>query len=172
MKILFTLASVCLMGGMLLIGCGNAAQQTNDAQTEEQPMVAEEAIEEDAPFEEANGKVQKISEKQYDKLVAHLQNPNAYIGYRPCIVDFYADWCGPCKRLAPIMEKLAAKYKGQITFFKVNVDENENLSRTYGIQSIPTVFFCANGEIRSQIGFIPEEDLELAISTILEAPLK
>ncbi|MCF0186480.1 MAG: thioredoxin [Bacteroidaceae bacterium] len=122
---------------------------------------------------EASGEVHELTAGQYDQMVAHYkENPRRYVGYRPCIVDFYATWCGPCKKLAPIMEKLAKKYKGQISFYKVDVDKQEELSGTYGIQSIPTVFFCANGEIRSQVGLLPEEALEEIISELLSAPMK
>ena len=71
-------------------------------------------------------------------------NPNEwkYLGDKPCIVDFYATWCGPCKTIAPILEELAGQYKGQIYIYEVDVDAEPELANAFGIQSIPTLFFC------------------------------
>ena len=63
-------------------------------------------------------------------------------GELPCIIDFYADWCRPCKMVAPIMEELAEKYKGQITIYKINTDQERELAQFFSIRSIPTMFFC------------------------------
>src|ERR1035437_9958675 len=65
-----------------------------------------------------------------------------YLGDKPCIIDFYATWCGPCKLVAPIMEELAKEYDGRIYIYKVDVDAEPEIAGAYGIQSIPTIFFC------------------------------
>lgn len=172
--ILFSLLTVSVLGFISCETKANAASN-NDVDGVEITVADEAAIvnEDEPAIVEASGEVQELTAAQYEKMVSHYkENPRKYIGYHPCIVDFYATWCGPCKRLAPIMEKLAKKYKGRISFYKVDVDQAEKLSAVYGIQSIPTVFFCANGEIRSQVGFIPEEELEEVISELLSAPLK
>lgn len=64
-----------------------------------------------------------------------------YEGKKPCIIDFYADWCGPCRQVAPIMKEMAGKYKDQIIVYKVNVDQETELAQTFGIRSIPTILF-------------------------------
>ncbi len=75
-------------------------------------------------------------------------------------VDFYADWCGPCKMVAPVVESLAGKHPG-VTFVKVNVDNCPDIAEMYGIMSIPTMIAFKNGEIAAQtLGFQPEESLE------------
>jgi thioredoxin 1 len=66
---------------------------------------------------------------------------------KPLVVDFWAEWCGPCRVISPIVEELAAQYEGKIVIGKVNVDENDNLPVEYGIRSIPTLLFFKNGEL-------------------------
>ena len=80
---------------------------------------------------------------------------------RPVVVDFWAAWCGPCKLVAPEMEKLAAKYAGAIDIVKVDVDANPGLSRAFNIMSIPTIAFFAPGkQPMGVVGFRPAEALE------------
>ena len=97
-------------------------------------------------------------------------NPNEwkYLGDKPCIVDFYATWCGPCKTIAPILEELAGKYKGQIYIYEVDVDAEPELASAFGIQSIPTLFFCPmKGDRQIMQGGMPKESFEKAIAEIL-----
>ena len=82
---------------------------------------------------------------------------------KPVVVDFWAAWCGPCKLVAPEIEKLAAKYEGTVDFVKVDVDANPMLSQTFGIMSIPTIAFFKPGESPvGVIGFRPADQLEQA----------
>ena len=75
----------------------------------------------------------------------------------PVFVDFYADWCGPCKMMSPVIDKLAEEYEGRIKVGKVNVDENGNLAVKYGIMSIPNMVFFKNGEpVDRVVGAIPK----------------
>lgn len=75
------------------------------------------------------------------------------------VVDFYADWCGPCKMLGPVMETVAAKIT-DVNFYKVNVDNSEEVAARYGIMSIPAVFMFKDGKVVAKtVGFMPEEEL-------------
>lgn len=80
------------------------------------------------------------------------------------LVDFWADWCGPCKMLSPVIEEIAADYDGKISVGKVNVDDNTSLAERYGIMSIPAVFIFKNGEVKEKlIGFRQKAQISVAI---------
>ena len=80
-----------------------------------------------------------------------------YLGELPAIIDFYADWCGPCKMVAPILEELSTEYEGKLVIYKVNTDVEQELSTVFGIQSIPTILFIdADGEPMMQPGALPK----------------
>lgn len=87
---------------------------------------------------------------------------------KPVMVDFWAPWCGPCKAIAPTVEALEKTYGDQMTFAKVNVDENPLSPSKYGVQAIPTLIFFKNGEIAEQItGMVAKEKLEQTIKKVL-----
>ncbi len=87
---------------------------------------------------------------------------------KPVMVDFWAPWCGPCKAIAPTVEALEKAYGDQMTFTKINVDENPLSPSKYGVQAIPTLIFFKNGEIADQItGMVAKEKLEQTIKKIL-----
>ena len=91
---------------------------------------------------------------------------------KPVVVDFWAAWCGPCKMVAPEMEKLAAKYDGVVDVVKVDVDANPGLSQAYGIMSIPTIaFFKPGSQPQGVVGFRPLDQLEQSFGlTALATP--
>ncbi len=81
-----------------------------------------------------------------------------YLGTTPAIIDFYADWCGPCKAVAPVLEELAKEYDGRLTIYKVNTDAEQELAAVFGIQSIPTFLFIPqNGMPMMQPGAFPKK---------------
>jgi len=93
-----------------------------------------------------------------------------YRGDLPSIVDFYADWCGPCKMVAPILDRLSKKYEGKINIFKVDTEAEPELSGMFGIQSIPTILFIPmKGEPQAAMGALPEKEFERVIAELLLA---
>jgi thioredoxin 1 len=88
----------------------------------------------------------------------------------PVIVDFWAPWCGPCKAVAPILDKVAGEMAGKLIVAKVNTDENNEWAGKYGVQGIPTMLFISGGKlIHRQVGALPENMLREAITQFIEA---
>ncbi|MDR2234389.1 MAG: thioredoxin [Tannerella sp.] len=99
-------------------------------------------------------------EKQSDEWI--------YEGNKPCIIDFYADWCGPCKIVAPIMKELATEFKDNIIFYKIDVDVEKELAAVFGISSIPTILFIpVEGQPQAAVGALPKEAMIRQIKSIL-----
>jgi thioredoxin len=89
-------------------------------------------------------------------------------GTTPAIIDFYADWCGPCKTIAPILEELKDEYGDKLDIFKVNTEEQRELSSVFGIQSIPSLLFIPKeGQPQMAMGALPKETFKQAISEVL-----
>ena len=114
-----------------------------------------------AQEEKKESKVQHLTYKEFLKKVWDFEkSPNTFVykGKLPAIVDFYADWCGPCRRVAPIMEKLAEEYDGKLLIYKVNTQNETGLANAFQIRSIPTVLFIPmEGQPMMQVGAMPEE---------------
>ena len=101
--------------------------------------------------------IKVVTDATFDEMVINSE--------RPVLVDFWATWCGPCKMVAPEMEKIAAKYDGTVDVVKVDVDANPSLSQKYGIMSIPTIaFFRPGQQPMGVVGFRPMEQLEQQFS--------
>lgn len=91
-----------------------------------------------------------------------------YLGDRPCVIDFYATWCGPCKRLAPILEELSKEYSDEIYIYKVDAEQERELAYIFGVRSYPTIVFCPmSGTPEIALGLQPKEQLKTWIDTIL-----
>jgi len=89
-------------------------------------------------------------------------------GDTPCLIDFYADWCGPCKMIGQVLDELNNDYDDKILIGKVNVDEQGSLAMKYGIRNIPTLLFFKNGQlIDKQVGSVPRKVLEEKLKSIL-----
>lgn len=90
-------------------------------------------------------------------------------GEVPCLIDFYADWCQPCKMVAPILEELANEYGDKLNIYKVNTEEERELSAVFGIQSIPSLLFVPkDGQPQMAMGALPKETFEKAIGDVLK----
>jgi len=91
-----------------------------------------------------------------------------YIGEKPAIIDFYADWCGPCKMVAPVLEKLSTKYSDKLSIYKVDTEAEQELAGMFGVQSIPTLLFIPkDGQPRVSMGALPEKEFERIIAELL-----
>lgn len=115
--------------------------------------------------------VMHLTKAEFLKLVVDYEkNPNTwnYLGNKPAIVDFYADWCGPCKIISPILDELSKEYKGKIIVYKVNTDKEQDVARAFKIQSIPTlVFIPLKGNPQVTLGAQTKTDLKKNIDEFL-----
>jgi thioredoxin 1 len=102
-----------------------------------------------------------VSDENFEKAILKSEIP--------VIVDFWAPWCGPCKMVAPVLEKIAKEYKDKLVIAKVNTDENPEWAGRYGVQGIPTMLFVAGGKIlHRQVGAVPEGVLREALTEFLD----
>ncbi len=103
--------------------------------------------------------VEKINTEKFDELIA---------GETPVVCDFYADWCGPCKMMLPIVEELSNEFEGKITVAKVDVDNNQGTAAKFGIRNIPTILFFKGGAVvDKQVGAVPKASLVEKINKLL-----
>ncbi|MBX3043410.1 MAG: thioredoxin [Candidatus Kapabacteria bacterium] len=111
-----------------------------------------------------------LSKQEFIEKVFDFENKTEweYVGERPVIIDFYADWCGPCKMLSPIMEELSNEYSGKVDIFKVDTEQEQELAGAFGIRSIPSVLFIPKNSERPQmsVGAMRKEDYKKAINDI------
>ena len=105
----------------------------------------------------------------FEKVFNYEKNKEwKFEGEIPCIIDFYADWCGPCKMIAPILEELSEEFKGKINIYKVDTEVEQELAGAFGIRSIPSMLFVPkNGEPQMSQGALPKNQLEKIINDVL-----
>lgn len=117
------------------------------------------------------GQVNKLTAESFQKLVwDYKTNPKEWVfnGDQPVIIDFYADWCRPCKMVAPIMDELSKEFKGKVRIYKVNTDEQRELSGLFNINSIPAVLFVPkNGKPQMSVGAMQKPGYIEMIKTVL-----
>jgi len=115
-------------------------------------------------------KVEFLTEESFKaKVFDYEKNKDwKFEGDVPCMIDFYADWCQPCKMVAPILEELQDEYSGKINVYKVDTEAEKNLAGMFGIQSIPSLLFVPKeGQPQMAVGALPKETFEKAISDVL-----
>ena len=161
-----------------LTGEQNAEVPNAERLTEEQGVEMTGAVrpyEETAATEKPTTKVVHITKADFLKKVYDFEkNPDEwkYLGSQPAIVDFYADWCGPCRQLSPVLDELAKEYSGKLTIYKVNVDNERGLATFFGIRSIPTLLFIPmKGKPQRSLGALSKTELKGIIKDVLKVEL-
>ena len=110
------------------------------------------------------------NEQFINRVADYKSNPGSFIflGDKPALIDFYAEWCGPCKMLAPVLEEVSNEYAGKVDIYKINVDKEEDLASLFGIRSIPTLIFIEkNGTMHRSQGAMGKPQLKEAIENVL-----
>lgn len=173
-----TLIGIAFLSAVWLSSCGGAATADKNLNTDvtttsmaDQSGAGSEKQAGNTTTSASTENVVQLTKAIFlEKIYDFEKNPKkwTFIGDKPCVIDFYADWCRPCKMVAPIMAEFSQTYKGQITIYKVDVDKEKELAQYFGIQSIPTVLFCpADGDPQMTQGALPKETYEKVITEVL-----
>ena len=119
----------------------------------------------------SDGKVHSLTASDFrKKIMDYESHPEEWVfaGSRPAVIDFYTTWCGPCKKMAPVVESLAQHYAGKVDFYKVDIDQEPELATVFGIRSIPTFLFIPmKGNPTIQMGAMQKEDFEEIIGKMV-----
>ncbi len=177
-KLLGFMIIALLAIGFVTTGCKNSEKNNKDEEVTVE-KVEKEKTEQNVNVTNQNvnqenttgGKVKVLTVAEFKADIYDYTQEKEwkYKGNIPCIIDFYADWCGPCKMIAPIMEELAAEYDGKVNFYKVNVDNEGELAAVFGIQSIPAVLFVPLAkEPKMSVGAMNKEAYKNTIAEVLE----
>ena len=167
-----------------LSGAGRPAEEQNAELSNAERLAGEQGVEmtgavrpdeETAAKEKPTTRVVHITKADFLKKVYDFEkNPDEwkYLGSQPAIVDFYADWCGPCRQLSPVLDELAKEYSGKLTIYKVNVDNERGLATFFGIRSIPTLLFIPmKGKPQRSLGALSKTELKGIIKDVLKVEL-
>jgi len=110
------------------------------------------------------GKAIEINDSNFDQIIA---------GDQPVMIDFWADWCGPCKMIAPTVEELAAEFEGKAVVGKLDVQDNAQIPHRFGVRNIPTLLFFKNGQlVDKQVGVVPKAILAQKLNAAMEESVK
>ena len=156
---------VALAFSFTMVACSNQGKNNNTSKTETNSNKIENNM------TTTTKKTINLTRAEFLTKVANFEEtPDkwVYLGDKPAIIDFYADWCGPCKMIAPILEELAAEYEGQIYIYKVDTEAEQQLAGEFGIRSIPSILFVPMGEDPQMAqGALPKDAFKQAIEEVL-----
>ena len=166
MKRLFLLA----ITAVVLTGCTTRKADNKTEPSGNTAQLELSAVEESKAM--AEGEVNYLTTADFKRRIMDFEaNPDKWVfeGKRPAVIDFYTEWCGPCKMMAPIVKKMAADRAGEIDFYNVDIDKEQELAELLGIRSIPTFLFIPlEGKPTVQVGAMQKEDFEHIIESMLK----
>ncbi|MCK9611839.1 MAG: thioredoxin domain-containing protein [Bacteroidales bacterium] len=158
---------IIILSACVFLSCGNSSNQgqtiPEDIKVTEKEPVKNEIT--DVPVSSPIS----INENEFKQKIHDFTKKDwKYLGDKPCLVDFYADWCAPCRRLSPILEQIASEYAGKLYIYKINTDKNKSVSSYFGISSIPAVMLCPMmNQPQMMVGLYPKEEYIKAIAQVL-----
>ena len=148
-----------MLVGSMIVSCGNAQNKTENSVANGVEMQSQQV-----------GTIKMTKADFLKKIADYENNPTEwkYLGDKPALVDFYANWCGPCRSISPILEELAKEYKDKIYIYKVNTDKEHDLSAALGITSLPSLLFIPmEGQPQMATGAMPKENFKKIIEDFL-----
>ena len=164
-KIALSITAIAL----LALSCTNGTASSLDSK-ELEASGAKTEVAENKPSQES-GKTVKLTKQDFlEKVMNYEKNQSEWVyeGDKPALIDFYADWCGPCRQAAPVLEELAKEYEGKIKVAKMDVDQNRETPGRFGIRNIPTLIFFKGGEVaQTIIGAQPKGSIEEEMKKLL-----
>lgn len=113
---------------------------------------------------------EKITTEEFTEKIFDFKNEKEwkFLGDKPAIIDFYADWCGPCKMISPILDEISKEYSDKLNVYKIDTDAEQELAMSFGIQSIPAIFFIPmEGKPLSAMGALPKEGILKAMKDVM-----
>ncbi len=150
-----------LMAAIVAVSCSNSTETKAQSDNSTPASVSHDA----------EGKTIHMNKEMFIERVMDFESNKedwVYLGDKPAIIDFYADWCKPCKLIAPIMDELAEEYKGQIYIYKIDTQVERELASVFGVRSIPAVLFIPmEGQPQMSTGALPKETFKSAIDDFL-----
>ena len=153
---------VSVLSAIVLSACGTSNKENNQEANSQQT---------ENNMQTQTQKTINLTKAEFLTKVANFEeSPDkwVYLGDKPCLIDFYADWCGPCKMVAPILEELAEEYKDDIYIYKIDTEAEQELAAAFGIRSIPSILFCPMGEQPQMAqGALPKDGFKKAIEEVL-----
>lgn len=161
------LSYILLISAIMLFGCSGATGSNPEKSANAEAQLTSGGDE----GSQESGKPVYLDKEKFKRLVMDYEkNPKQWIyeGDKPAVIDFYADWCKPCRMIAPIMEELATEYEGEVVIYKVDTQVERELASVFGIQSLPTVVFVPlEGNPSAQKGALPKESYKQIIDSFL-----
>lgn len=135
--------AIFLISPVLIYGCQKGGNTDSNSNNKEQGA-EQKATAQNAQKDKGDKAAIHINEQQFKEQIMNFDKHDTwqFKGDKPCLVDFYADWCAPCRITSPILEDLAKEYKGQINVYKVDIEKEKKLASVFGVRSIPTFLYC------------------------------
>ena len=157
-----------IVGGIAIVAIGFVGMITSKKDYQPGSNGIEKNSVEEIKINKSN--MEKLTKEAFlEKVFNYEQNKEwKYEGELPCLIDFYADWCGPCKMVHPILEELSKEYEGKIKIYQIDTEAEQELAAAFGIRSIPSLLFCpTEGQPQMAQGALPKATLKKAIHEIL-----
>ncbi len=164
---------IAVLTVVVIAATGIFAYSSKDSVKEEKKefnQTSNKVLNNNSEIKKEKGKVEHLTVQTFKEKVFNYETNKEwkFEGDLPAIVDFYADWCGPCKMVAPVLEELSAEYEGKIKIYKVDTEAEQELAAVFGIRSIPSILFIPKeGQPQMSMGAMPKEGFVQAINEVL-----